>query len=49
MSGTVEGCGCRPNLEQTIDRLNEFFGGKMLNEINTKLCRDYVKSRRRAS
>ena len=29
-----------------IMRLNEFFGGKKLGELNTKLCKDYENSRR---
>lgn len=33
------------HLEQSLGRLNEHFGGKMLNEINTKLCRAYVSHR----
>lgn len=33
------------HLEQTIGRLNDQFGGKMLIELNTKLCKDYVKTR----
>ncbi|MEY9252328.1 integrase [Bradyrhizobium ottawaense] len=33
------------HLEQTIGRINEFFGGKMLSEINTQLCKSYVKNR----
>ena len=28
-----------------IERLNEFFGGKMLGEINSALCAAYVKAR----
>lgn len=34
-------------LEQRIDRLNGYFGGKMLAEMNTKLCKGYVKVRER--
>jgi integrase len=33
------------HLEQTIGRINDFFGGKVLSEINTKLCKGYVKTR----
>jgi integrase len=33
------------HLEQSIGRLNDFFGGKMLIEMNTKLCQGYVKTR----
>lgn len=32
-------------LEQAIGRINELFGGRMLSEINTQLCKSYVKHR----
>lgn len=33
------------HLEQSIGRLNDHFGGKMLSDVNTKLCKGYVAHR----
>lgn len=33
------------HFEQALGRLNEHFGGKMLSDINTNLCKGYVKHR----
>ena len=33
------------HLEQAIGRINELFGGRMLSEINTQLCKSYVRHR----
>jgi integrase len=42
---TDEEAGEDKHLIQCIGRLNEYFGAKMLSDLNTKLCKGYVKSR----
>ena len=42
---TDEEAGEDRHLVQCVGRLNDYFGGKTLSELNTKLCRGYVKSR----
>ena len=40
-----KGEAARKKLDQRIGRLNDFFGGKSLSEINGETCRAYVASR----
>jgi integrase len=42
---TDEEAGEDRHLVQCISRLNEYFGDKMLSDLNTKLCNGYVKTR----
>src|SRR3954471_15786672 len=38
--------GNRKKLDERIARLNEFWGGKTLSEVNGETCRAYAKARR---
>ncbi len=42
---TDEEAGEDRHLVQCVGRLNDYFGGKTLSELNTKLCKGYVKTR----
>ena len=49
LSVYLDDCGPRitdqPKLERTIDRLNDYWGGKVLSQVTAAECRAYVQSR----